>query len=205
MKKQTTLSIMDFRNTNETMLVNTIIQEGSAAGDPPSVLRTQSIADYRKAIKLSKLNRKKYLPKIYVESYVEQKNTCAICFDTPKFNNLLKTSCNHHFCYPCYESWHEISMNGPRSRVRCPNCRRNNPGVKTYYQKYKPPKKKVEIIVKNKKQKSNLDYQDIDIELRHNKKNKNNNYDKITKKSNSNKKKAHTKGWKAVRIQKEML
>mgnify|MGYP001163703342 CR=1 FL=1 len=192
---------MAFVNQNENMLLNAAIEAGyDAMLAPPSVYRTQAIFDYYAAMRRKKSNnKKKRISKIFVNSNTEQNNMCSICFETPKFNELLKTNCNHHFCIPCYEKWYKVSMSSRSQKVSCPYCRHNEPNVQMYAQKYKPVKKPPVQVVKS----NDIVYEDMSIELKHNKKTKN----KKTKvkSSKSNNKKVHTKGWKDSRCMKEMF
>ena len=61
------------------------------------------------------------------------KETCSICFETHKVNNLLTTSCNHHFGECCFGKYVEHKLESNRA-IKCPLCRSNNilPVVKYY-------------------------------------------------------------------------
>ena len=116
--------------------------------------------EFRKAYKSEKEFEKKLkrgIGKIKVDGQVKQNNNCGICLDTPDYNNLVTTSCGHHFCNSCYKKWviektmikdienEDEELEG----VTCPMCRENNPTL-TYY-KQKKKINKINITSKNKK------------------------------------------------------
>ena len=111
---------MAFMNQSENMLLNAAIEAGyDAMLAPPSVYRTQAIHAYYAAMRRKK-SKKKRISKIFVSSNTVQNNMCSICFETPKFSDLLKTNCNHHFCIPCYEKWYKVSMSSRSQKLSCP-------------------------------------------------------------------------------------
>jgi hypothetical protein len=75
-----------------------------------------------------------YMPKTTTK-ILSQKNLkqpcpseCAICTETPTFNNATHTACNHYYCTSCWNDW----MNSPNSNKRCPICRTNAPNNIVY-------------------------------------------------------------------------
>ena len=207
---------MQAANMNEDMVLNMIIEEGrDAVWAPPSIFRTQALIAYHAALRRKKTNNKKPIPKIFVKNGTPQNKMCAICHETPEFNELLRTSCNHHFCFKCYEKWYKVSINGPTNDVSCPNCRHKSPKLQKYVEKFKKVKKKPEEVVVAKSQKSKFVFQDMSIEIKHNKKNKSKkNKKNLTKKdeeeqekkkkkkTRSNKEKKCSNVWKKYRQQK---
>ena len=64
--------------------------------------------EFRKAYKSEKEFEKKLkrgIGKIKVDGLLNQNNDCGICLDTPDYNNMVTTSCGHHFCKGCYKKW----------------------------------------------------------------------------------------------------
>lgn len=53
---------------------------------------------------------------------------CAICNETPKFKDVIRTECGHYYCGGCWTSW----MNSPNSNKNCPICRKNMPKTTSY-------------------------------------------------------------------------
>ena len=53
--------------------------------------------------------------------FVQPKETCTICLDTPQPGLAIVTHCNHHFCAPCYKDWADAQC--ASGTFSCPNCR----------------------------------------------------------------------------------
>lgn len=67
---------------------------------------------------------------------------CAICHETPKFKDVIRTECNHYYCNVCWEEW----MNTERSNKRCPTCRKELPRITSYKARVTKPKPRTIII-----------------------------------------------------------
>ena len=53
---------------------------------------------------------------------------CAICQETPKHEDAIRTKCNHYYCKTCWECW----MDAPTSNKSCPTCRNDKPQAITF-------------------------------------------------------------------------
>jgi hypothetical protein len=53
---------------------------------------------------------------------------CAICQETPKHEDAVRTKCNHYYCKKCWEGW----MDAPASNKSCPTCRNDKPQATSF-------------------------------------------------------------------------
>lgn len=53
---------------------------------------------------------------------------CAICQETPKHKDAVRTKCNHYYCKKCWDCW----MDAVASNKSCPTCRNDKPQATTF-------------------------------------------------------------------------
>ena len=53
---------------------------------------------------------------------------CAICQETPKYEDAVRTKCNHYYCKKCWECW----MDAATSNKSCPTCRNDKPQATSF-------------------------------------------------------------------------
>jgi hypothetical protein len=54
--------------------------------------------------------------------------SCAVCLETPKWEDAILTECQHCYCKSCWTGW----MTAPSSNKRCPTCRLLDPMTTSY-------------------------------------------------------------------------
>jgi hypothetical protein len=53
---------------------------------------------------------------------------CAICQETPNYEDAVCTKCNHYYCKKCWDCW----MDAPTSNKSCPTCRNDKPQAASF-------------------------------------------------------------------------
>lgn len=91
------------------------------------------IAPLRPATRYNPLEKTKTIPKKMFEDNCPME--CAICQDTPKYKDAVKTDCGHFYCKECWNSW----MNAVGSNHKCPTCRKEMPRTTAYKQRKTKP------------------------------------------------------------------